>query len=373
MSRFDPVWHSLEHAVASRWAPGIVAGIKQGGQTEFFATGVGTFDSPDLVETGTPFRIASLSKPVGGALAVSLIADGIFGPDDPVERWLPELAHPRVLVRPDAPLDQTVPADKPITVRHLLTLTHGLGALFTESPLSAAMQDAGMAPSPVPPRMSPDEYMARIGKLPLAHQPGTRWMYHTGSDILSVLLVRAAGTSLSDLLKKRITDPLGMRSTGFTPNAANLPTAYRPTPDGIAVFDAYDRAFSQPPEFESIGGGLLSTVPDYLTFLSALSDDTLLSPELRQEMTTDQLTSEQRVGITERIGPGKSWGWQISVETARSEPWTAPGRYGWNGGSGTSAFVDSSRDLIGIVFTQRQMAGLNGSFAYFWEPLAAAI
>ncbi len=107
MSRFDSVWRSLDERVASRWAPGIVAGIRHRGETEFFATGVRGFDSAEPMRTSTPFRIASLSKPIGGALAVSMIADGLFGLDDSVDRWLPELAHPRVLVSPDAPVDQT--------------------------------------------------------------------------------------------------------------------------------------------------------------------------------------------------------------------------------------------------------------------------
>jgi CubicO group peptidase (beta-lactamase class C family) len=371
MSKFDPVWRSLDTMVASGWAPGIVAGVRHGGETEFYATGVRTFEAPDAMQTSTPFRLASLSKFVGGALAAALIADGLIGLDDPVERWLPELADPRVLASPDAPLDRTVPADRPITVRHLLTLTHGLGFAFAESPVQAAIQ--GWGTGPFPPQMSADEFMARIGSLPLAYQPGTRWTYHTGSDILAVLLARAAGSPLRDVLKERITDPLGMHSTGFSANHSTLPTAYRPTPDGLVVFDEYDGAFSHPPQFESLGGGLVSTVTDYLAFLSALADDKLLPGELRAQLTADQLTAEQRAGTTGMMDPTVSWGWQVSVETAVSKPWSAPGRYGWTGGAGTSAYVDPSRDLIGVVLTQRFMSGPNEPFSYFWEPLAAAI
>ncbi len=373
MANFDPVWRSLEKMVEAKWAPGIVAGIRHGGRTELFATGARTFGTADPIETGTPFRIASLSKPVAGALAVLLIGDGLFGLDDAVERWLPELAHPRVLIDPDGPLDHTVAAEGPITVRHLLTLTHGLGAIFGATPLSAAIQESGVGPGPFPPAMTADDFMARIGALPLAYQPGSRWSYHTGSDILSVLLARAAGKPLRDLLGERITGPLGMHATGFSVDASTLPTAYIPTSDGTAVFDEYRAAFSQPPQFESLASGLVSTVPDYLAFLTALADDTLLPPALRAQMTSDQLTVEQRTGTNEMIGPTRSWGWQLSVETAVSDPWTAPGRYGWTGGSGTSAYVDPTRDLVGVVFTQRFMAGADESFSYFWEPLAAAI
>jgi CubicO group peptidase (beta-lactamase class C family) len=163
-----------------------------------------------------------------------------------------------------------------------------------------------------------------------------------------------------------------MDSTGFFTDAA-LPTSYTPTAAGLAVFEEYDSGFARPPHFESLAGGLVSTVPDLLAFLGAIADNTLLPPTIRARMTSDQLSAEQRVGMTEMSGPTRSWGWQFSVQTAVDEPWTAPGRYGWTGGSGTSAFVDPSRDLIGVVLTQRFMAGPNESFAYFWEPLAAAL
>jgi CubicO group peptidase (beta-lactamase class C family) len=373
MSQFDAAWRSLEDTVAAKWAPGLVGGVRYAGTSEFFATGTHTFDGTEPMQFETPFRVASLSKLVGGAVALSMVADGRFGLDDEVARWLPELAHPRVLVSPDAPLDQTVPAERPITVRHLLTMTNGMGASFAATPLAQAIQEAGVGPNPITPRMTADEFMARIGALPLAYQPGTRWTYHTGSDLLSVLLARAAGTSLEQLLKERLTGPLGLDATGFSAGSAPLPTPYMPGSDGLVVFEQYADAFAAPPPFETFGGGLVSTVPDYLTFLGALADGTFLPSELQAQMTSDQLTAGQRVGTTEMMGPTVSWGWQVSVDTAVSDPWTAPGRYGWTGGSGTSAFVDPSRDLIGVVFSQRLMAGPAESFAYFWEPLVAAL
>ena len=198
-------------------------------------------------------------------------------------------------------------------------------------------------------------------------------MYHTGSDILSVFLARAAGRPLRELLAERVTGPLGMGSTGFFADPATVPTAYRPTPDGLAVFEAYERAFAGPAQFESLGSGLVSTVPDYLSFLAALADNRLLPAGLGTQMTANQLSRAQRAGITEMIGPTTSWGWQVSVETGVGVPWSAPGRYGWTGGSGTSADVDPSRELIGVVFTQRFMSGPDESFSYFWRPLAAAV
>ncbi|MFQ4148328.1 serine hydrolase domain-containing protein [Arthrobacter sp. LAPM80] len=372
-THFAPVWRALEGVVASGWAPGLVAGIRHGGTTEYFATGVRTLGQPQPMRTDTPFRIASLSRPLAGALAASMIADGSLALDDPADMWLPELAFPRVLASPDAPLSNTVAAEHEITVRQLLTLTHGLGLTFDDTPLAQAMAAAGLVPGPRPPAMMADEYMHRIAALPLAHQPGTRWSYHTGSDILSVLLARAGQAPLRQTLWERIAGPLGMDSTAFYGDPDELPTAYEPTTSGLAVFDGPGGSFSEPPPFESLGGGLVSTVPDYLSFLAALADDTLLPAELRAEMTRDQLTEGQKEGLAEMVGPGVSWGWQISVETGAHQAWSAPGRFGWTGGMGTTAYVDPSRDLIGVLFTQRLMAGPTEDFAYFWEPLLAAI
>ncbi|MGO2542125.1 serine hydrolase domain-containing protein [Specibacter sp. AOP5-B1-6] len=387
-AQFEPVWRALEEKVASGWAPGLVAGIRHRGTTEIFATGVRTLGLDAPMRDDTPFRVSSLGKLVAGALSVSMIADGSLSPDDPADVWLPELAYPRVLTSPDAALTSTVPAEHDITVRQLLTLTHGMGLTFDDTPLARAMDAAGLLPGTRPLPMTADEYMARIGALPLAHQPGTRWSYHVGSDILSVLLARAGQAPLRQILRERITGPLGMDATGFAGDPRELPTAYKPTTAGLAVFDEPDGQFSQPPPFESFGGGLVSSVPDYLAFLAALADDTLLPAELRAEMTKDQLTTGQKAGLAGMMEPGASWGWQVSVETGdpepvdpeaadrppgAREPWNAPGRYGWSGGSGTTAYVDPSRDLIAVLFTQRLLAGPDEDFSYFWKPLAAAL
>jgi CubicO group peptidase (beta-lactamase class C family) len=164
-----------------------------------------------------------------------------------------------------------------------------------------------------------------------------------------------------------------MHSTGFWADAAELPTCYQVTADGVRVFDPPGGLFSRPPAFESVGGGLVSTVPDYLAFLAAIADGTLLPHELKTMMTTDQLTDEQREGIDEMDGGGTSWGLGFGIDLARTDPWTAPGRYGWTGGLGTSAYVNPGSDLIGIVFTQRMMSGPGDKFEFFWGPVADSV
>jgi CubicO group peptidase (beta-lactamase class C family) len=368
-SQFDPIWRSIEAAVASGHAPGMVAGIRYRGETEVFATGALAVGSPDAMTENTPFRIASLSKLVLGALSASMMSDGLFDLEDPVDTWAPELASPRVLVRPDGPLDETVAATRPITIKHLLTLTHGLGVIFEETPLSTAMMGAGVAASAIPPQLTPDEYLARIGELPLAHQPGDRWMYNTGCDILSALLPRIAGDSLLDLLQKRIFAPARMTSTSFT--ATHLPTEYVGTDTGLQELQEMAGVYEREPPFQSLAGGLVSTVPDYLRFLSALADGRLIRDGLRAAMTSDQLTPAQREGSELLLDPGTSWGWEVGVVTSGTRPGASAGSYGWTGGTGTTAFVDPSHDLLGAVFTQRMMAGPHDNFDYFMEPIAA--
>src|SRR5947209_20192653 len=125
--------------------------------------------------------------------------------DEPVDRWLPELAERRVLKRLDSPLDDTVPAKRAITLRDLLTFRRGIGAgmVFPEKhPIPKAMSDAGVSPSANLPSHAPDELMKRWGSLPLAHQPGEKWMYNSGSDILGILISRATGETLETFLRE---------------------------------------------------------------------------------------------------------------------------------------------------------------------------
>jgi CubicO group peptidase (beta-lactamase class C family) len=359
MTDLDVVWASLDERVESGWAPGIVGGVFADGMAQVYATGVLAFGSDDAMTPETRFRIASLSKPVAGVLGAMLLADGVLALDEPVDTWMPELANPRVLRHPTAALDDTVPAVRPITVRHLLTATNGLGFSFDDTTVGPMVQQ--FATGPLPPPLTADEYLARVSAIPLAWQPGERWSYHTGADLLSVLLARSSGMPLHDLLRQRILTPLGMRSTGFTASGETLPIEYRSTDDGLEVFEEYTSAFDHPPLFESLAGGLVSTVPDYLAFLCALYEGELLPPESLLQLTSDQLTADQRLTAGGMLEPGVSWGWQLSVDET--------GRYGWDGGAGTSGYVDPSRDLVGVVMSQHFMSGPLDGPEYFWGSL----
>ncbi|MFB2597640.1 serine hydrolase domain-containing protein [Herbiconiux sp. P17] len=399
MASSDAVRQSIEHTVAEGYAPGIVAGVRHRGETEYFATGRYAFEPDSAPMTvDTPFRIASLGKLVAGALSTMLLDDEVFALDDPIDRWLPEFAEPRVLVSPEATLDRTVAARRPIVVRDLLSMTAGFAFPFPESPLTRAMADAGVATGPVPAQVTPDEFATRLGALPLARQPGDRFAYDSAADVLSILLARATGGSLGDLVRTRIAEPLGLESTAFFVPGP-LPTPYRvrqdksgeriagaAEPADLEVADGLVSAFEHPPLLESLRGGLVSTVPDFVRFLAAIDDDELLTRDQRIRMTSDHLTDGQRIGLDDLGGPGYGWGWQTGVDllprpgaspdadafravALAEEPWRSPGRWGWAGGTGTSAYVDPDRDLVAAVFTQHQLGAPTDDFAFFWRPL----
>lgn len=361
----QPLWDSLALQVESGWCPGLVAGVRIAGQTEVRA--FGTLDTAGTapVTPETPFRISSLSKLMGGALALDLVAEGRLALDDDVSRWLPGLGGVRVLASLDAPLSVTVPIRGPVTLRHLLTFTAGFGIDFGQTPYAAATRDLLWGPNP--PDMDPDAYLARLIELPLAAQPGQRWMYHSGADLLSVLLGKVAGTTVSSLLAERITGPFGLTGTGFPTGREQFPSVYQAEAGRLAEAQDYRDAFRIPPRFESLAGGMVSTVPDYLAFLSALADDVLLPAGFAAEMASDQLVGSQRAGFAEMAGPVESWGYLTAVQTEPGAAWSEPGMWGWAGGSGTSAAVYPNGD-IGVVFTQRFMSGPQDTFDWFWEP-----
>lgn len=361
-----PLWEHLSETVRSGWCPGLVAGVRIGGRTEFFATGSLSISGTDPMEVDTPFRISSLSKLVGGALALSLVADETLDLQDDISRWLPALGRLRVLATPDAPLTVSVPVRSPITVRHLLTFTAGLGIDFAATHYAAATRDLLWGPNP--PAMTPDEYLERVSALPLAHQPGERWMYHASADLLSALLPVVTGSPVHQLVHERISRPFGLTGTGFPTGTEQFPAVYEVDDAGqLQEAVGYRDAMAVPPPFESLAGGMVSTVPDYLSLLAGLADDTVLPAELRRQMTEDQLTSPQRSGVREMAGPDESWGFMTAVQIGAGEPWSEPGMWGWAGGSGVSAAVFPGGD-IGVVFTQRVLGDLQESFDYFWKP-----
>jgi CubicO group peptidase (beta-lactamase class C family) len=256
--------------------PGLVTLISRRGEVHVDAIGTKAAGWDDPVGRDTIFRIASMTKPVTAAATMILVEEGRLRLDEPVDRLLPELSGRRVLKRLDGPLDETVPAHRSISVRDLLTFTMGSGLVMAPpgtSPIQDAIDDQGLGqgtPSPAGPP-APDEWIRRLGTLPLMHQPGEQWMYHTGSDVLGVLVARAAGQPFETFLHERLFEPLGMKDTAFHVPDTELdrfvPSYWTNFETGaVELYDDVDGQWSRPPAFPSGGAGLVSTVDDYLAF-----------------------------------------------------------------------------------------------------------
>ena len=388
-ARLDRMRGVMAGHVERGLAPGIVTLVSRCGETRVDAVGAKAVGGDDPMRRDTIFRIASMTKPVVAVAAMILVEECRLRLDDPVDPLLPELADREVLKRPDWPVDETVPANRPITLRDLLTLRLGIGAVLAppgSHPIQVAMEEAELAPGADSPALPPDEWMRRLGGLPLIHQPGERWMYETGSDVLGVLISRATGGSLEAFFRERIFEPLGMDDTGFHVPPAKvdrLASLYGANPEAAALElhdDAGDSKWSRPPAFESGGGGLVSTVDDYLAFCRMMLNggkhggERILSRPSVELMTTDHLTPGQRQGAEMLLGENGGWGFGMSVVTGRDDLAATPGRFGWDGGYGTSGYSDPGEDMIGILMTQRLAGPASPRIDLdFWTSAYAAI
>ncbi|MEW1635406.1 serine hydrolase domain-containing protein [Streptomyces sp. NPDC093801] len=391
----------LRRHVESGRIPGLVALVSRGEETHVEAMGTMRHDGGPPMRRDTIFRMASTTKPVASAAAMVLLDECRIRLDDPVDPWLPELADRQVLKRADGPLDDTVPARRPITVRDLLTSTLGLGLDMTAptSPIMGAFfergvygqEDGWLLPAP-----EPDEWMRRLGTLPLMHQPGERWLYNVGDDVLGVLVARVTGQSFEAFLRERIFEPLGMKDTGFHVPADKidrLPPLYAPDPQ-TGEFTVADKAkgghHSRPPAFQSGGGGLDSTVDDYHAYFRMLLNHgthggmRILSRPAVELMTTNRLPAAQLadretrardlVHLSHGQGQHGGWGFGMAVRTYRGD-YAPIGQFGWDGGTGTTTYADPHHGLVGILLTQTGMSTPDSARAAndFWTTLYQAI
>jgi len=372
--------------------PGVATLLSRRGEVQVDAIGTKAFGDSDPMRRDTIFRVASVTKPIVAAAAMILVEECTLRLDEPVDQWLPELADRWVLRAIDSPLDDTLPANRPITLRDLLTFRLGIGAVMVfppRYPIQQAMAEAGVGSGPALPAHTPDELMKRFGSLPLVHQPGERWLYDSGSDILGVLISRATGTSLEEFLRERIFAPLGMNDTSFSVPESKLnrlASSYwtNPSTGEFEIFDGVDDSrWASPPVFESGAGGLVSTVDDLVAFGEMMlkrgkyRNERILSRRSVEVMTTDQITPEQKAvsGFFPGFWDTHGWGFGVSIVTRRDDLAATPGRYGWDGGYGTSWYVDPKEELIGILMTQRvwDASGAPVVLLDFWTSAYGAI
>ena len=332
----------IEQVLASHAPPAAVALVARGDDVEVALFGDATRDSI--------FRIASITKPITAATVMLLVEDGLVSLDDPVDRFVPELASPRVLRTPGSRLDDTVPLEREVTVRDVLESRAGWGfpsdfSLPAVQLLFAEAFPFGRAFG------STEEWLAGLARVPLLAQPGELWLYNACSDLQGALVERVTGRPLAEVTAERIFEPLGMVDTAFfTPSGKRSRRPAYVDAELAPVDPALDR-YDDPPGFASGAGGLVSTADDWLAFGRMLLADggRLLGPESVRLMTSDHLTSGQREASALFLeGQGWGYGGAVDLET---------GRYGWVGGTGTTAHVRAASGTVAILLTQVQMAG----------------
>jgi CubicO group peptidase (beta-lactamase class C family) len=373
LARLARIEQMVQGYIDAKQIPGAVTLVARRGQIAHVTVqGSKTFEAQDPMRRDTIFRIYSMSKPITSVATLMLYEEGKLRLTDPVSKWIPELAKPRVLRAPDGPLDATDPSPAEITVRDLLTHCSGLVYSFSTGPtLAKAYQDAGILGSST--QLEPDEWAKRLGSLPLAHAPGTKWNYSVSTDVLGLLVERVSGMPFAEFLRTRLFEPLGMKDTAFTvpeEKLARFATNYVVNEKNeISVADApATSVYRTKPRFPSGGGGLVSTVDDYARFAlmlaggGRLSDVRILSRKAVELMSSDHLTPSEfeTFGLRGyRAFAGNSFGLGVMVQTeaAGYRGLGSLGKNGWGGAAGTWYWVDPEEDLVAILMIQRMAFG----------------
>jgi CubicO group peptidase (beta-lactamase class C family) len=353
---------TLKTYVDNGSVPGAVGLVARGDRVEVAAIGSRAVGGAPMAKDSI-FRFASITKPITAAAVMMLVDDGRIALEDPVDRWLPELAAPKVVRTPASPAGDVVPAARPITVFDLLSSQAGYGFASDFSLPAvqrlASVQKDGREPQGFPP---PDVWMAELARVPLLYQPGQAWLYDTCSTLQGVLIARVSGQPLPGFLAERVFAPLGMSDTGFEVPAGKrdrFTSYYRASPAGVLeLADGPGGQWSTLPQFPLGNGGLAGTAEDWLAFgRMLLAEGTaadgrrLLTPDSVRLLTSDHTTSAQRE-IGALFLEGQGWGFGGSVDIAAIDPWNVPGRYGWVGGTGTSAHITPFTGTIAILLTQ---------------------
>ena len=377
MSSFDRgrvqrIGESVAHHVEQDDVGGVAWLAACGDDVRVGAAGHLTRGEPAPVARDSIFRIASITKPIAAVAALLLVEDHRLRLDDPVDDLLPELADRRVLIDGRGPIDgETVPADRPINLRDVLTFRLGLGMDFDApfpQPFLQALDDLAIGTAPPAPQLppAPDEWIRRLGTLPLLHQPGARWLYHYGADVLGVLVARASGEPFDVYLRERVFAPLGMRDTAFAaPDLSRFGSSYErdPATGAPVVSDPPEGQWATAPAFPSGGGGLVSTVDDLHAFGRMLlahgrlpNGERFLSRAAVEAMTTEQLGVGAGAAGTTPDG-SQGWGFGVGVHVRRTGLGPTVGAYGWTGGLGSSWANDPTHDVVGVILTTDAFAG----------------
>ena len=350
----------LIHHVDAGTIPGGVA-LLGAGDVEVVAAGVASIGGGPMGQDAI-MRIQSMTKAITSVAALRLVEARHLELDQSLVDWLPELADRQVLRDPTAELDDTVPARRAITLRHLLTNTSGYGMVIRASPLQQAMAANGTEAGPEPLAMGAEEWLRRLLELPLVFQPGEGWRYHHSFGVLGILISRVTGRPLGKHLAEDLFGPLGMTDTALwvaEGKLGRLPAAYRHGDKGLVETEPAGGGFyAGPPPFDVSHGELVSTARDYHRFTRMLAGggrvngQQVISPDHLQQMASDQVPAACKTADSFFPGfwDGMGWGFGVAVKTEGSQR----GRIGWSGGQGTDFFVDPD-GTVGILLTQVEL------------------
>jgi CubicO group peptidase (beta-lactamase class C family) len=373
----------LNGHVSRNAVSGLLSIVSKDGVSDVIAA---TAPGGEQIATNSIVRISSLTKPIVAAATMALAERGRLDLDDPIERFIPELAARRVLLRVDGPLDETEPARHAITIRHLLTCTMGFGFPMTKGPhpvlAEAARLQLGFGPPKPATPHEPNEWIRRFASLPLMAHPGETWLYDASFGVLGVLISRAFGNTLHAALVEYVLGPLDMEDTDFwvpSHKTGRFIPCYEANNNGevSTVFDhASDGQWTQPPNFPNAAGGLVSTADDYLKFAQMLlangvyRECRILDPRSIEMMTTNYVSEHQRGPGSAIFLEARGWGFGMSVARPPDDDWSRAGRYGWDGGLGTSWFNDPNAGVVALLVTQRFPPPF-GLFTDFWKGVTA--
>jgi CubicO group peptidase (beta-lactamase class C family) len=381
--RLQRLKNALHGVVDSGALPGMVTLIARHGKLVYSDVyGVQDLASKRPMTPDTIFRIYSMTKPITGVAMMILYEEGKWQPDDPLSRYIPELANLQVLAGLDAngkPILEA-PAHRP-TVGELLTHTAGFAyGLFGDAPIDKMVREVDPLGAP-----SLEEMINRLSRLPLAYQPGTKWVYSMSADVQGYLVEKLSGKPFAQFLQERIFDPLAMTDTGFNvPQAklARLATVYSgPLKNG--KLDPQPRAenITRVPGLPLGGGGLYSTAGDYLRFAQmllnggVLGDARILAPRTVELMRSNHLTPNLQTGEfgigSHRMRPGFGFGYDVAVfeDPAKAGSVVGRGTYLWDGAASTFFWIDPTNDLIYIGMLQRRGGGVLAPVQAMSRPL----
>lgn len=393
MAPWSPVTAALQSFIDKKYVPGAAAAIGRGtAEADFLFTGALAFDNPAAVTADTLFRCYSMTKPITGMAAMMLIEDGKLKLDQNIADFIPGFANPMVMIDPAKSLEAR-PSRAPITVRNLMTHTAGLGySIVTKGPLLDAYLKLGITPASasrkplpgqpnVPTAPSLAEFADRLATLPLIADPGTKWSYSVGLDLLGRIIELASGQAFDAFLQQRIFTPLGMTSSWFQvpeTEMKRLTTNYFQAPFGAFPIDpGNDSVYFDKPAFPFGGAGLVSSPRDYDRFLNMLMGEGAIGSSRIMKRETAQLAMSNLVHPDTKMesfvtGQGFGAGGRVTLSPGKNGE--GVGTFGWGGAASTIGWVDRTKGIRASGWSQIMTMGdqpfVDGFSKSVYESLA---